>query len=216
MLQKWEIFMSILRLRGDRLHYDLSQRQVIFFLLRPNKLKLILNEIVLHCRMRRQSSCFVMATNQNSDIGVFFNAEFNFWVQIPDFRWAHQYKITKNPFSGSQDQKFLFTGSSLRHAERGQFCPCFLANHANGAWLQSITLFLVYQPERWPSKHNNIFRVPTWTQAFKTKKKCNLPAFVQTKTTLLKPFLIGLTGISTSWRCPKIWTKKVRKFFWNS
>ena len=39
--------MSILRLRGDRLHYDLSQRQVIFFLLRPNKLKLILNEIVL-------------------------------------------------------------------------------------------------------------------------------------------------------------------------
>ena len=56
----------------------------------------------------------VMATNQNSGIDVFFGAEFNFRVQIPDFRRAHHYKISKNLFSGSQHQKGLFTGSGLR------------------------------------------------------------------------------------------------------
>ena len=55
-----------------------------------------------HCRMRRQSLCLVMAVNQNSGIDVFFGAEFKFRVQIPDFRRAHHYKISKNLFSGSQ------------------------------------------------------------------------------------------------------------------
>ena len=57
--------------------------------------------------------CLVMATNQNSGIDVFFGAEFNFRVQIPDFRRAHHYKISKNHFSSSQHQKFLFTVSRL-------------------------------------------------------------------------------------------------------
>ena len=58
--------------------------------------------------------CLVMATNQNSGIDVFFGAEFNFRVQIPDFRRAHHYKISKNLFSGSQHQKSLLTRAWLR------------------------------------------------------------------------------------------------------
>ena len=64
--------------------------------------------------MRRQSSCLVMAANQNSGIDVVFGAEFNFWVQIPNFRRAHHYKISKDLFSGSQHQKSLFTRACLR------------------------------------------------------------------------------------------------------
>ena len=52
----------------------------------------------MHCGMRRQSSCLFMAINQNSGIDVFFGANFNFWVQIPVFRRAHHYKISKNLF----------------------------------------------------------------------------------------------------------------------
>ena len=38
------------------------------------------------------------------------------------------------------------------------------------------------------------------------------PATVQTKTTLLKAYLIGLTEIITPWRCPKFRRKKFRRF----
>ena len=55
----------------------------------------------------------VMAANQNSGIDVFFDAEFNFWVQIPNFCRAHHYKVSKNPFSSYQHQKGLFTRASL-------------------------------------------------------------------------------------------------------
>ena len=58
-----------------------------------------------------------MATNQNLAIDVFSYAEFNFRVQIPDFRRAHHYKFQKTFFSGSQHQKVLFTGSSLTGKE---------------------------------------------------------------------------------------------------
>ena len=148
-----------------------------------------------------------MATNQNSGIGVFFDAKFNFRVQIPDFRQAHHYKITKNHFSGCQDQKFLFTGSSwrrLKRAERRQFCPRLLADHANGAWLES-----------WPSKQHYFLCTDANAGLQNKQKKCNFPAIVKTKTTLLKPFLIGLTEIITPWRWPKIRRKKVQKFFKN-
>ena len=57
--------------------------------------------------------CLVMATNQNSGIDVSFGAEFDFRVQIPDFRRAHHYKVSKNLFSGYQHQKGLFTRASL-------------------------------------------------------------------------------------------------------
>ena len=57
--------------------------------------------------------CLVMAANQNSGIDVVFGAEFNFWVQIPDFRRAHHYKVSKNLFSGYQHQKGLFTRAGL-------------------------------------------------------------------------------------------------------
>ena len=67
-----------------------------------------------HCRMRRQSLCLVMAVNQNSGIDVFFGAEFNFRVQIPDFQRAHHYKVSKNHFSGCQHQKGLFTRAGLK------------------------------------------------------------------------------------------------------
>ena len=63
--------------------------------------------------MRRQSLCLVMAANQNSGIDVFFGAEFNFWVEIPVFRRAHHYKISKNLFSGCQHQNLLFTSVGL-------------------------------------------------------------------------------------------------------
>ena len=43
----------------------------------------------------------------------------------------------------------------------------------------------------------------------KQQKNIDLPPQVEL-------FLIGWAEISTPWRCPKIWTKKVRKFFWNS
>ena len=58
--------------------------------------------------------CLVMAANQNLGIDVFFGAEFNFRVQIPNFCRAHHYKISKNLFSGYQHQKGLFTGTSLK------------------------------------------------------------------------------------------------------
>ena len=61
---------------------------------------------LIHCRMRRQSLCLVMATNQNSGIDVFFGAEFNFRVQIPDFRRAHHYKISKNLFQAVKTKSF--------------------------------------------------------------------------------------------------------------
>ena len=57
--------------------------------------------------------CLVMATNQNLGIDVFFGAEFNFGVQIPDFRQAHHYIVSKNLFSGCQHQKGLFTRAGL-------------------------------------------------------------------------------------------------------
>ena len=66
--------------------------------------------------MRRQSLCLVMAANQNLGIDVFFGAEFNFRVQIPDFCQAHHYKISKNLFTSSQHQKGLFTRACLRPA----------------------------------------------------------------------------------------------------
>ena len=69
---------------------------------------------LIHCRMRRQSLCLVMATNQNSGIDVFFGAEFNFRVQIPDFRRAHHYKVSKNLLLGCQHQKGLFTRTGLK------------------------------------------------------------------------------------------------------
>ena len=47
----------------------------------------------LHCGMRGQSSCLVMATNQNLGIRVLFSPEFNGIVQIPVFRQAQHYKI---------------------------------------------------------------------------------------------------------------------------
>ena len=81
--------------------------------------------------MRRQSSCLVMAANQNSGIDVFFGAEFNFRVQIPNFRRAHHYKISKNHFSGSQHQKSLFTRACLRLLSVSvtrKFCPCLLVH----------------------------------------------------------------------------------------
>ena len=58
--------------------------------------------------------CLVMAANQNSGIDVFFGAEFNFRVQIPVFRRAHHYKVSKNLFSGCQHQKGLFTRAGLK------------------------------------------------------------------------------------------------------
>ena len=58
--------------------------------------------------------CLVMAVNQNSGIDVFFGAEFKFRVQIPDFRRAHHYKVSKNLFSGCQHQKGLFTRAGLK------------------------------------------------------------------------------------------------------
>ena len=48
--------------------------------------------------MRRQSWALVMASNQNSGKGVLFIAESIGIVQIPDFRRAHHYKISKNLF----------------------------------------------------------------------------------------------------------------------
>ena len=63
--------------------------------------------------MRRQSSTFVMAANHYSGKGVLFGPESNAMVQIPDFRRAHHYKISKNLFPGCQHQKSLFTVSRL-------------------------------------------------------------------------------------------------------
>ena len=60
----------------------------------------------------------VMATNQNSHIDVIFGAEFNFRVQIPDFRRALHYKLSKNHFPGCQHQKILFTRAWLRSPSR--------------------------------------------------------------------------------------------------
>ena len=54
----------------------------------------------------------VMAANQNSGIDVFFGAEFNFRVQIPDFRRAQHYNF-KKPFSRQPAPNSLFTVSRL-------------------------------------------------------------------------------------------------------
>ena len=120
--------------------------------------------------MRRQSWALVMASNQNSGKGVLFSAESNGMVQIPDFRWAHHYNISKTLFSGCVHQKCLFTASSLTSQQeqnifpaclvlcvqcfegvcflpRGQFFYCLLADQATDAWPQSITLCLVYRHE---------------------------------------------------------------------
>ena len=71
----------------------------------------------------------VMAANQNSGIDVFFGAEFNFRVQIPDFCQAHHYKVSKNLFSGYQHQKGLFTRAGLellRVSVNWTILPCLL------------------------------------------------------------------------------------------
>ena len=64
--------------------------------------------------MRRQSWTLVTASNQTSGKGVLFSAESNGMVQIPDFRRAHHYKVSKNLLLGCQHQKGLFTRTGLK------------------------------------------------------------------------------------------------------
>ena len=59
-----------------------------------------------------------MATNQNSGIDVFFGTEFNFRVQLPDFRRAHHYKFQKTFFQAVSTENLLFTRAWLRSSSR--------------------------------------------------------------------------------------------------
>ena len=127
--------------------------------------------------MRSQSLCLLSASNQDSGIDVIFGAEFNFRVQIPDFRRAHHYKVSKNLFTGSQHQKVLFTGSSLTGKE-GQkiFGACLVVSEQLTA---TRTCFEGMPFGRLPPhrivrrKAHSRRRRPAliWSHAFKTNNK---------------------------------------------
>ena len=113
----------------------------------------------IHSGMRRQSSGLVMASNQTSGTGVLFSAKCNGMVQIPDFRRAHHYKISKKRFLGCQHQKSLFT-RFYRFGWRPLVRQCVSTEN-------TLKPKLV---KRRPSKHCLSVK-RTLTRAFKTNKK---------------------------------------------
>ena len=135
--------------------------------------------------MRRQSWCLVMAANQNSGIDVFFGAEFNFRVQIPNFWQAHHYKVSKNHFSGCQHQKVLFTRAWLRYVLKA----CFTCTHR-------LRLGCVVYTSKQEQDCQNAGLQNIARHAFKTNKKIqlkiDLPPHLRAYSNWLKPLKLKL------------------------